>query len=140
MEKIINEIIDNKILNVLIIFVALDTFLGCLRAIKEKKWNSCFGINGVLRKIAMLGSILFLMIIDYLFSIDVIGFIPDDLTKYIGDIKIGISGLFGFLFIIYEFTSILKNMIKCDLPIPIKLKNKLEELLNNFTTELKNND
>ena len=33
--------------------VVLDTALGCLRAVKYRKWNSSLGIDGGIRKVAM---------------------------------------------------------------------------------------
>jgi phage-related holin len=54
--------------------------------------------------------------------------------------QIGIGVLFNLLFIVYEIISILKNMVKCKLPIPKKLQSFLEKILNEFTTELKEND
>lgn len=54
--------------------------------------------------------------------------------------QIGIGVLFNILFIVYEIISILKNMVKCKLPIPKKLQSFLEKILNEFTTELKEND
>ena len=42
---------------ILLIAVTLDTILGVLRAIKEHKFNSCVGIDGAIRKSAMLLSV-----------------------------------------------------------------------------------
>lgn len=138
MEKLINELTHDKILIAMAIFILLDTFLGCLRAAKEKKWNSCFGINGLLRKVAMVGSVALLMVIDYIFNVNFISFIPKEIMNYLGNIEIGISSLFAILFILYETTSIFKNMVLCGLPIPAKIKSKVEEMLKEFTTELEN--
>lgn len=138
MERIIENLTHNIFLEALVLVIALDTFLGCLRAIKEKSWNSTFGINGLLRKFAMIGSVAMLMVIDYIVNIDFIGFVPDEIMSYLGNIKIGISSLFGIIFIMYEFTSVLKNMVLCGLPVPKQLKEKVEGLLNNFTSELEN--
>lgn len=136
MENLINGLTQNIFLKALIIVIVLDTFLGCLRAIKEHKWNSGFGIDGLLRKFAMIGSVAFLMLVDYIINIDFIGFIPADIKGYIGNLKIGISSLFAIIFVLYESTSVLKNMVLCGLPVPKKLKEKVENLLNNLTTEL----
>lgn len=138
MERIIGNLTHNIFLEALVLVIALDTFLGCLRAIKEKSWNSTFGINGLLRKFAMIGSVAMLMVIDYIVNIDFIGFVPDEIMSYLGNIKIGISSLFGIIFIMYEFTSVLKNMVLCGLPVPKQLKEKVENLLDNFTSELEN--
>lgn len=53
MENIINGLSNNVIIKVLIIALIFDIFLGSLRAIKEHKWNSTVGINGILRKVGM---------------------------------------------------------------------------------------
>ena len=89
----------------------------------------------IILKILMIISLIILMMIDYVINFDFIGFIPDEIKQFI-NIKIGISSVFAILFILYEFTSVLKNMVKCGLPVPKKLKEKIENLLNNFTTEL----
>ena len=138
MEQILQDLIHNKLVLVLGIFIVLDTFLGCLRAIKEKKWNSCFGINGLLRKVGMIGSIVLLLAVDCIFNTDFIGFIPEDIKKYIGGVEIGIASLFALLFMLYEGTSIMKNMVLCGLPIPAKLNSFVSGILENFTTELEN--
>ena len=138
MEILIDNLMHYIFLEILVLFIALDTFLGCLRAIKEKKWNSGFGINGLIRKTCMIGSVAILMVIDFIIKIDFIGFIPSELKQYIGNVEIGIAALFAIIFILYEFTSVLKNMLLCGVPVPKKLKEKIESLLNNFTTELEN--
>lgn len=138
MDNLINDLTHNIFLEVLVLAIALDTFLGCLRAIKEKKWNSGFGINGLIRKTCMIGSVVLLMVIDYIIKIDFIGFIPTEIKQYVGNVEIGIAALFAIIFILYEFTSVLKNMLLCGVPVPKKLKEKIESLLNNFTTELEN--
>ena len=138
MDNLVENFTHNIFLESLVLVIALDTFLGCLRAIKERSWNSTFGINGLLRKFARIGSVAILMVIDYIIKIDFIGFVPDEIKSYMGNLKIGISSLFNIIFVLYEFTSVLKNMVLCGLPIPKKLKDKVENLLNNFTTELEN--
>ena len=135
MENLINDLTHNIFLEILVLVICLDTLFGCGRAIKYKKWNSTVGIDGLIRKILMIISLIILMMIDYIINFDFIGFIPDEIKQFI-NIKIGISSVFAILFILYEFTSVLKNMVKCGLPVPIKFKNKIEELLNKYTTEL----
>lgn len=136
MDNLLENLTHNIFLEALVLVIALDTFLGCLRAIKERSWNSTFGINGLLRKFAMIGSVAMLMIIDYIIKVDFIGFVPDEIKSHIGNLQIGIASLFAIIFVLYEFTSVLKNMVLCGLPIPKKLKDKVESLLNNFTSEL----
>lgn len=126
---------NNFIFYLLIITILLDVFLGSIRALKEKKWNSTVGINGILRKTAMIGSSIFLIVIDSILKIDLLFFIPKEITKTLKLNEIGIFELFGIMFILYEITSILKNMVLCGLPIPRKIKKWVEQVLNNLTSE-----
>ena len=126
---------NNIIFYLLITTILLDIFLGSLRSIKEKKWNSTVGINGILRKTAMIGSSIFLIIIDSILKIDLLFFIPKEITQTLKLNEVGIFELFGIMFILYEITSILKNMVLCGLPIPKKIKTTIEKLLNNLTSE-----
>lgn len=84
----------------------------------------------------MIFAISFLALIDYIVEINLIGFIPEDVRTFIHVEKIGIASLFNLLFIVFEFLSVLKNMIKCKLPIPKKVKNLLEKILKEFTNEM----
>ena len=126
---------NNIIFYLLITTILLDIFLGSLCALKERKWNSTVGINGILRKTAMIGSSIFLIIIDSILKIDLLFFIPKEITNTLKLNEVGIFELFGIMFILYEITSILKNMVKCGLPIPKKIKTTIEKLLNNLTSE-----
>lgn len=123
-------------LKVLLILVVLDTIFGVLRSLREKRINSNIGIDGLIRKCGMLISVIFFIAVDLLMKINLIGFIPELVRNFIGLEEIGISTLFLYLFIIYEFISILKNMIKCKLPIPKKLQAFLENLFLKYTSEL----
>ena len=60
----IDSLKSNIFIEVVAIVIFLDTFLGVLRAIKQRKFNSCFGIDGGIRKVAMLGCIAFLAALD----------------------------------------------------------------------------
>jgi len=131
-----NILYESKELKVLLICVLLDTIFGVLRAIKQKKLNSNIGIDGLIRKFGMTISVVFFMLIDYIVKLNLIGFIPEDVRKTVGVEAVGISGLFLYLFILYEALSILKNMILCKIPIPKKLQNILKELFQKYTNEL----
>ena len=132
----LNIISNNDFLKVLLIFIVLDTIFGILRAIKRRKLNSNIGIDGVIRKVGMILSIIFFILIDFITKFNVIGFLPSEVRKFINLETIGLNELFSILFIIYEFLSVLKNMIICKLPIPKKLQKFLENILNTYTTEL----
>lgn len=131
---------DNKYIKVLIICIVLDTIFGILRAIREKKVNSNIGIDGIIRKVGMIISIIFFMGLDYILELNFIAFIPTEIKEFIGIDKIGVTSLFNVLFIIFESLSILKNMIKCKLPIPKKFQKWLEDVFNKYTKELESED
>lgn len=116
--------------------VLMDTILGVLRSIKEHKFNSCVGIDGAIRKVAMLFSVMFLMLIDSIVQINFLFMIPEKYLQYIGIERLGICELFCILFILYEAISVLKNMTLCGLPIPAKLKHFLQKFLDDMTEEL----
>ena len=129
-------IFNNIIFYLLILVITLDILLGSIRAIKYHTFNSTFGINGMLRKTAMIISSVFLIIIDSILNFNLLFMIPEEILKILKINTVGIFELFGILFIIYESLSVLKNMIKCGLPIPKKIKIYLEKLLSKFTKEL----
>ena len=116
--------------------VLLDTVLGVLRAIKEHKFNSCVGIDGAIRKVAMILSVVFLMVIDASVKIDFLFMIPKEYLQYIGLERLGICELFCILYILYEAISILKNMTLCGLPVPMKIKRWIQKFLDDMTDEL----
>lgn len=124
----------------LLLIIVMDIAFGVIRAIKERKVNSTIGIDGMIRKVAMITAMLFLIGIDLLIPIDLIGFIPEPVKDYLNFDRVGINSLFSILFITFESLSVLKNMIKCELPIPQKLQDFLEKIMSEYTDELKNNE
>lgn len=136
MEKYINILTNNTFIKILIVAVFLDTFLGALRAIKERKFNSGIGIDGGIRKVAMLGCIAFLAVLDMCFTFNLLFMLPQQWISYLGVEKLGLCEFFSLLFILYEAVSILKNMLLCGLPVPKKLRNRVESFLNTMTDEL----
>ena len=126
---------NNVIFYLLVISILLDVFLGSIRAIKDKSWNSTVGINGILRKSAMIGSSIFLIVVDSILNIDLLFFIPDEILNFLHISSVGIFELFGIMFILYESSSILKNMVLCGLPIPLKIKKAIEKFLSDMTSE-----
>lgn len=124
----------------LLLIIVMDIAFGVIRAIKERKVNSTIGIDGMIRKVAMITAMIFLIGIDLLIPIDLIGFIPEPVKDYLNFDRVGIDSLFSILFVIFESLSVLKNMIKCELPIPQKLQDFLEKIMSEYTDELKNNE
>lgn len=135
--EFLKYLINNDGFKILCIVIVLDTIFGILRAIKEKQVNSCIGIDGIIRKVGMLIAIIFLSLIDTIIHIDLIGFIPNTIKEVLNFGQVGISSLFMLLFILFEILSIFKNMILCKLPIPKKLQELLENVMQEFTGEIK---
>lgn len=139
-DVMLNELISfigvHSFFILLLYAVLFDTILGALRAVKEHKFNSCVGIDGAIRKVAMLFSVMFLMFIDSIVQIDFLFMIPQEYLQYIGIERLGICEIFCILFILYEAVSILKNMALCGLPVPAKAKKFLVKFLDDMTEEL----
>ena len=140
MLEYLSILINNDGLKILGIVITLDTIFGILRAIKERNINSFIGIDGIIRKVGMLIAVIFLMVIDSIINLDLIGFIPETVKEIMNFKTVGIADLFMVLFIVFEILSIFKNMILCKLPIPKKLQEVLENAMKEFTGEIKQND
>lgn len=129
----------NKIIQLVILAIVCDTIFGVLRAIKEKKFNSCAGIDGAIRKVGMLISLVFMLAIDILIKVNLIAFIPEAVRTYLGLTTVGVAEFFSFLYIAYEITSIFKNMALCGLPVK-RIWEKVREFLTKYTDELPDTD
>ncbi|WP_285891670.1 phage holin family protein, partial [Clostridioides sp. ZZV15-6388] len=66
----------NIFIKLVIIAIAFDTLLGCLQAIKTHKFNSSFGINGGIRKVAMIACVFFLAVVDVLTKFNFLFMLP----------------------------------------------------------------
>ncbi len=128
----------SPIIKLVILAVVMDTCFGCIRAIKEHEFNSCFGIDGAIRKVSMLASIAFLLLLDRIVHLNLIGFIPDVIRSYLPVNAIGVAEFFGLLYIAYELVSILKNMTLCGLPVK-RLWETVKKFLTQYTDELPDN-
>ena len=133
------EAIRNQIFELVMVAIVVDTIFGVLRAIKERKFNSNCGINGAIRKVAMIICILALVIVDYIVNLNLIGFIPENVRNYLPADSIGTMEFFGILFVAYEVVSILKNMALCGLPVK-KLWQFVKNALGKYTDELPDGD
>lgn len=136
LHEVFKLLAGNSFFEILLIAVALDTILGVLRAIKEHKFNSCVGIDGAIRKVAMLLSVGLLMLTDIIMHINVLFMVPDKYIQLLGIQKMGVCEFFCLLFVLYEAVSILKNMTLCGLPVPKKLKEHIKEALSDMTDEM----
>lgn len=137
MKEYYDIMVHNKGVQLLVIFIVLDVIFGILRAIKEGKLNSTIGIDGIIRKVGMIITICVCILVDIIVQVDLIGFIPENVKSVLGLSKVGVSMIFNILYIIFEILSIFKNMYRCKLPLPKKLKTFLEKMLKEFTSEIK---
>lgn len=139
----IMEFIDaaahNTLMQLVVLAIVCDTIFGVLRAVREKKFNSCAGIDGAIRKVGMLISLVFMLAIDVLIKINLIGFIPETVRTHLGLTTVGVAEFFSLLYIAYEVVSILKNMTLCGLPIKGIWK-KVRDFLTKYTDELPDTD
>ena len=136
------EMAENPILRAVALAVVFDTIMGVLRAVKERKFNSCIGINGAIRKVGMVLSIIFLRLADAVIGINLIGFLPKEMWAAIGmdaPLHLGMAEFFAILFVAYEIVSILKNMTLAGLPVK-GLWLKIKTVLSKYTTELPDDD
>lgn len=137
MEKVftvVSDALQNDIIQIVILAVCMDTVFGLLRAVKQRKLNSSFGIDGAVRKVSMIMSIAFLLILDAIAHINFLGALPEEVRAFFGT-KIGAAEFFGILYIAYEAVSILKNMSLCGLPVK-GVWTKTKGFLSKYTNEL----
>lgn len=137
MERLITLFTSNVVIELVIVAIVMDTIFGVGRAIKEHSLNSSIGIDGAIRKISMLVSLIFLVVVDVLTGFNFIGFIPEEARMYLpeGMSIIGLAEFFGLLYLCYEAVSILKNMTLCGLPVK-KLWEFVRGFLGKYTEEL----
>lgn len=137
MEELIKELHTNSILQLVCIMTVVDTIFGVLRAWKQHAFNSSFGIDGAIRKIGIMVGTLSLFVIDCLLGINFLPFIPEEYLQVIHLSDVGLTEVFGLMFIIYEATSVLENMLLVGIPIPKNIRTKLETWLEKNTEEIK---
>ncbi len=118
-----------------VILLVTDTFFGILRAIREKRFNSCVGIDGAIRKAGMLVSLVLFFCMDLVLQINLIGFVPEQIRAASGLEKAGIMEFFALIYCMYEIVSVLKNMALAGLPVK-KIWMKLKEWLKQNTGEI----
>lgn len=138
MIRFFDALMGNIFVQMLLIVVCADMVFGSLRAAKYRCWNSAVGIDGAIRKAGMLACVILFTTMDMMMNIDVLGWLPADIRTTLdacGIVKMGITELFALLFILYEATSVLKNMLLCGLPVPAGLREKLAGWLDSMTDE-----
>ena len=98
----------DQMLKVLVVLIVLDWITGLLTALYNKKLNSYVGFKGIIKKVFILITVIVSSIIQFI-------------------IKLPIRDIVIMFFIVNESISILEN-IGDIIPIPIQLKNILEQL------------
>lgn len=130
---------NSTIIKLVILAIVFDTIFGVLRAVKEKKFNSCAGIDGAIRKVGMLISLVFMLAFDMLIKVNLIGFIPEEALNQLGLTSVGVAEFFALLYMAYEVVSIFKNMALCGLPVK-KVWAAVRAFLVKYTDELPDTD
>ena len=136
MRVLMQQFSNNVFIELLMLTICADTLLGVLRAIKFHQFNSSVGIDGAIRKVAMIVCVGILMLADLLIHVNLLAFIPEEYIQYMGIQKLGMCEFFCLLFTACEALSVLKNMVLFDLPVPKKVEKWLREFLANMTSEL----
>lgn len=134
-EKIFMELVASKVIEAVVLLIVFDTIFGIIRAIKERSFNSSVGIDGAIRKVSMLVSLVGLQIADFITGFNLIGFIPQEIRAYLPLEVIGLAEFFGLIYCSYEIVSVLKNMTLCGLPVK-KLWEVVRGFLGKYTKEL----
>lgn len=126
---------QNDMFHVVVVLVIMDIVFGCLRALRQKKFNSTIGIDGMIRKAGMLLSLAFLLYLDSIIHFNLVGFVPDQMLEYMPVQTIGLMEFFAFVYSVYEVLSVLKNMALSGLPVE-KIWKAVEKFLKANTDEL----
>lgn len=135
----VNMVTQDRLIKLAVLAVVFDTIFGILRAAREKRFNSCVGIDGAIRKIGMVISLVFMVAVDMLVKVNLIGFIPNEVRGYLGLSSVGVTDFFALLYIAYEVVSVFKNMALCGLPVR-KVWEAVRALLSKYTDELPDTD
>lgn len=131
----IMPIVNNTMISLVIFAIVFDTIFGVGRAIREKKLNSCIGIDGALRKFGMVVAVTGFAILDKMVNFNLVPFLPKEALSFFGLERVGTCEFFCVLFICYEAVSILKNMYLCGLPV-YGIWKHVRDFLGNYTDEL----
>ena len=138
LDKYFSAMSHSLFVRLLFVAICADMVFGSLRAVKYRCWNSAVGIDGGIRKIGMVASVMLLSLMDLILPVNVIGWVAPSVADVLsrgGVAKIGITELFALLFILYELTSVLKNMLLCGIPVPNGIRKRVAGFLENMTDE-----
>lgn len=143
MDILLNYLHQHTTIIIVAVAIIFDTLLGFFLSVKDKKTYSSIGIDGMIRKASMLACIVFLVCLDYILHINIIGWLPEQILqifKIVHMNNIGISDVFSVLFVVFELLSILKNWALMGLPMFKGVNEWIEKFLETFTEELPKKD
>lgn len=143
MDVLLNYLHNHTTIIIVVVAVVFDTLLGFFLSIKDKKTYSSIGIDGMIRKVSMLACVVFLVCLDFILHINLIGWLPEQILqifKIVHMDNIGISDVFSVLFVVFELLSILKNWALMGLPMFKGVNEWIEKFLETFTEELPKKD
>lgn len=131
---IFEDMASSTVIKLVMILTVFDAIFGVLRASKERRLNSTIEINGIIGKISLIISVLFLYFIDIVINVNVTTLVPDVIVSYLKLPEVGLAEFFGIVLSLFELTSIMNNLNCIGLPIPKRLREKIEILLKNITS------
>ncbi len=143
MDILLNYLHQHTTIIIVAVAIIFDTLLGFFLSVKDKKTYSSIGIDGMIRKASMLACVVFLVCLDYILHINIIGWLPEQILqifKIVHMDNIGISDVFSVLFVVFELLSILKNWALMGLPMFKGVNEWIEKFLETFTEELPKKD
>lgn len=143
MDVLLNYLHQHTTIIIVAVAIIFDTLLGFFLSVKDKKTYSSIGIDGMIRKASMLACVVFLVCLDYILHINIIGWLPEQILqifKIVHMDNIGISDVFSVLFVVFELLSILKNWALMGLPMFKGVNEWIEKFLETFTEELPKKD
>ena len=120
---------------ILAILIVMDIVFGCLRAVRERTFNSSIGINGMIRKAGMVLSCICMAWLDSIIDLNLIGFIPEAVRNYLPLDRVDVMTFFAVIFCVYEVLSVLKNMTLSGLPVD-KIWAAMRKFLKENTGEI----
>lgn len=131
MMDVLSTIQSCVIFKILIILIIGDIVFGILRSIKEKRFTSGIGINGIIRKTAMIACMVMVYLFDKIAHFDLTAFMPENIAGFFP--VVGLCEFFGFILALYESESIIDNIKALGLPFPYVVSNKINQWLNKIT-------
>ena len=143
MDILVNYLHQHTTIIIVAVAIIFDTLLGFFLSVKDKKTYRSIGIDGMIRKASMLACIVFLVCLDFILHINLIGWLPEQILqifKIVHMDNIGISDVFSVLFVVFELLSILKNWALMGLPMFKGVNEWIEKFLETFTEELPKKD